>query len=102
MEVDAIGASMGTGSEGAGSTGTRTSASPGSSTRYIADGPSGFMSPRDDDRDGGRELFFASCAAVGVAVGVAMNRLDMRRGGRLNRVARGRESGEGWDEEVIS
>ena len=50
----------------------------------------------------GVELFFASCAAVGVAVGVAMNRLDMRQGGRLNRVARGRESGEGWDEEVIS
>ena len=48
----------------------------------------------------GVELFFASCAFAGVAVGVAMNRLDMSQGGRLNGVAR--EGDGGGEEEVIS
>jgi len=50
----------------------------------------------------GVELFFASCAAVGVAVGVAMNMLDMRQGGRLNGVASEGERGDDGEEEVIS
>ena len=50
----------------------------------------------------GVELFFASCAAVGVALGVAMNRLDMRRGGRLNGVtSEGESCGDGEEEEEV-